>query len=155
AGQLAFGLTDTDDALGEIDAGMPVEIVYPDQADGELGTLFIPNTLSVIKGCPHPEAAHQLIDFLLSPDIETKLAEGASAQIPLNPKTHAKIEISHPKTGRPDGGVFPPRRERGAPRQKFPSRKIQRCGVERAWKKPHGASTKKKLQRPPIALARL
>jgi iron(III) transport system substrate-binding protein len=101
AGQLAFGLTDTDDALGEIDAGMPVEIVYPDQAPGEIGTLFIPNTLAVIKGCPHPDAAHQLIDFLLSPDIETKLAEGASAQIPLNPHVEAKLRISTPQTVRP------------------------------------------------------
>ncbi len=32
AGQLAFGMTDTDDAMVEIEQGMPVEIIYPDQA---------------------------------------------------------------------------------------------------------------------------
>ncbi len=31
SGQIAFGLTDTDDAMGEIDAGSPVAIVYPDR----------------------------------------------------------------------------------------------------------------------------
>src|SRR5207248_4016558 len=31
SGQAAFGLTDTDDAMGEIDAGNPVAIVYPDR----------------------------------------------------------------------------------------------------------------------------
>src|SRR4051812_28256729 len=42
-GSLAFGLTDTDDAVGQIKAGFPVAIVYPDQGTDQLGTLFIPN----------------------------------------------------------------------------------------------------------------
>ena len=64
AGTLAFGLTDTDDALVEIEKGMPVAIVYPDQGEGELGTLFIPNTLALIKGSPHPKEAEKLVDYL-------------------------------------------------------------------------------------------
>ncbi len=32
AGQVAWGLTDTDDAIIEKDNGMPVAIVFPDQA---------------------------------------------------------------------------------------------------------------------------
>jgi iron(III) transport system substrate-binding protein len=98
AGQLAFGLTDTDDAMGEIDQGMPVEIVYPDQGAGEVGTLFIPNTVAIIKGGPHPEAARKLVDYLLTPAVETKLAEGASVQIPLNPRVHAKLRVETPET---------------------------------------------------------
>ena len=54
---MAFGLTDTDDAMGEVDAGSPVAIVYPDREPGQLGTLFIPNTLAMIKGAPHPDTA--------------------------------------------------------------------------------------------------
>ena len=50
SGQLAFGLTDTDDAIIEVEKGMPVTIVYTDTKKGELGTLFIPNTLAIIKG---------------------------------------------------------------------------------------------------------
>jgi iron(III) transport system substrate-binding protein len=101
AGQLAFGLTDTDDALGELEAGRPVAIVYPDQADGELGTLFIPNTLAIVKGGPHAAAARQLVDFLLRPEIERQLAEGPSGQIPLNPEVEAKLRVETPQTVRP------------------------------------------------------
>jgi iron(III) transport system substrate-binding protein len=83
-GQIAFGLTDTDDAIVEIENGMPVEIVYPDQGEGELGTLFIPNTLAIIKDAPHREGAERLLDYLLSPEIERRLAAGESAQFPLH-----------------------------------------------------------------------
>src|SRR5207253_989125 len=65
SGQIAFGLTDTDDAVGEQAAGSPVAIVYPDREPGQLGTLFIPNTLAVVKGAPHPHAAEALADYLL------------------------------------------------------------------------------------------
>lgn len=96
-GQLAFGLTDTDDALIELEAGMPVTIVYPDQAEGELGTLFIPNTLALIEGSPHPEAAEQLLSFLLSADVERRLAEGPSGQIPLRDGVPASDRVKTPE----------------------------------------------------------
>ena len=85
SGALAFGLTDTDDAIIERDHGSPVAIVFPDQAEDQLGTLFIPNTLAVIKDCPNPERARQLVDFLLVPGVEERLAKGESAQFPVNP----------------------------------------------------------------------
>jgi iron(III) transport system substrate-binding protein len=84
AGRLAFGLTDTDDAIIEKEAGKPVEIVFPDGAEGEMGTLLLPNTLALIKGCPHPDAGAKLIDYLLSAEVEARLAVGPSAQIPLH-----------------------------------------------------------------------
>jgi iron(III) transport system substrate-binding protein len=121
AGALAFGLTDTDDALIEREAGKPVAIVFPDgaapatlaasrpAADGAdagarvlsrtatpasartsgMGPLLLPNTLAVVKGAPHPDAAAKLIDFLLSPEVEARLAIGPSAQIPLNSRCTA------------------------------------------------------------------
>lgn len=85
SGRLAFGLTDTDDALAMIDRGYPVAIVYPDRGKDELGTLFIPCTLAILKGCPHPAAARRLIDYLLGPTVEARLARGPSGQIPLSP----------------------------------------------------------------------
>lgn len=97
-GALAFGLTDTDDAMVEIDAGAPVAIVYPDQREDELGTLFIPNTLAVIKGCAHPENAKQLMAHLLQPEVEALLVRGPSAQIPLHPESTAKSRVETPKT---------------------------------------------------------
>jgi iron(III) transport system substrate-binding protein len=98
AGQAAFGLTDTDDALVEIERGKPVAIIYPDQGPDQMGTLFIPNTLAVVKGCPHPAEARRLVDYLLRPEIEKRLAEGPSGQIPLNPAVDAELRIETPQS---------------------------------------------------------
>ncbi len=99
-GELAFGLTDTDDAIIERDGGRPVEIVYPDQEEGGLGALFIPNTLALIKGGPNSQAAQQLVDFLLSPEVEAKLAAGRSAQFPLNPAVAVPSRAGAPQPPR-------------------------------------------------------
>jgi iron(III) transport system substrate-binding protein len=94
-GEYPCGLTDTDDAMAEIKAGRPVEVVYLDtEAHPEfprLGTLYIPNTLALIRGAPNPDGGRKLIDYLLSPEMEQALAESASAQIPLNPQVQAKL----------------------------------------------------------------
>jgi iron(III) transport system substrate-binding protein len=98
SGEIAIGLTDTDDAMGEIDAGSPVSIVYPDREPGGVGTLFIPNTLAIIKGAAHRKEAEALADHLLSPEIEGALAQGPSAQIPLLKNTNVKARVETPKT---------------------------------------------------------
>jgi len=100
-GQLAFGLTDTDDAIIEQEQGFPVEIVYPDQQPDGMGTLFIPNTVALIRGAPHEAAARQLLDYLLSPEVESRLAEGPSAQVPLNPRVSVRPRVETPHTVRP------------------------------------------------------
>jgi iron(III) transport system substrate-binding protein len=97
AGRLAFGMTDTDDAIIEVESGKPVKIVYPDAKPDQMGVLFIPNTLSLIKDCPHPEAGKKLIEYLLSPEVEEALAKCPSAQIPLNPKVTVKTRVKTPK----------------------------------------------------------
>jgi iron(III) transport system substrate-binding protein len=98
AGNFAFGLTDTDDAIIEVEKGSPVTIVYPDRGEDELGTLFIPNTLAIIKGCPNLKEAQRLVDYLLSPAVEEALSKGASAQIPLNDQVELKPRVETPKT---------------------------------------------------------
>lgn len=97
AGQISFGLTDTDDAIIEVEKGMPVSIVYPDQGAGEIGTLFIPNAISLIKDSPHGEAAEKLLNYLLSPAVERRLADGPSAQIPLGKGVAASDRVKTPK----------------------------------------------------------
>ncbi len=96
-GKLAFGLTDTDDAIIEVEAGRPVKIVYPDGAADQMGVLFIPNTLAMVKGGPNPEAAKKLIEYLLSPEVEIALARAKSAQIPLNPQVNERVRVKTPK----------------------------------------------------------
>jgi iron(III) transport system substrate-binding protein len=92
-GKTPFGITDTDDAFAEVDAGNPVAVVFPDmlleqvKSEGlpQGATLFIPNTVALVKGCPNPDGGKKLIDYLLKPEVEAKLAKSASRQIPLNP----------------------------------------------------------------------
>lgn len=80
-GTAAVGFTDTDDAQVALAKGQPVRVVYPDQ-DG-LGTLIIPNTVALVKGGPNPGEGKKLIDFLLSERVESLLAFGEAAQVPL------------------------------------------------------------------------
>lgn len=98
SGQVAFGLTDTDDAIIEVERGQSVAIVYPDRNPDQIGTLFIPNTLCIIKGCPHPENARKLVDYLLTPAVEIRLAKAESAQIPLNTKVDVELRVETPRT---------------------------------------------------------
>jgi iron(III) transport system substrate-binding protein len=96
-GKIDVGLTDTDDALGLLDKGYPLRMVYLDQPTQ--GTLFLPNTLALIKNAPHAENGKKLIDFLLSPEIESRLAAGPSGQIPLNPEVNVeRLRIATPAT---------------------------------------------------------
>jgi len=79
-GEVAFGLADTDDAQEALADHAPIEVVFPDQ-DG-IGTLVMPTTVSLMRGCPHPDAGKKLIDYLLLPEVERRLAE-AAAHVPL------------------------------------------------------------------------
>ncbi len=91
-GRYAWGLTDTDDAIIEIEAGHPVAIVFPDQGDDRDGALLIPNTICIVKG-PHRDHARRLIDYLLQPAVEQQLARGASAQIALNRNSQQRSRV--------------------------------------------------------------
>jgi iron(III) transport system substrate-binding protein len=83
AGELYMGLTDTDDANDAIQGGKSVAMVYPDQREGGIGTLLLPNSVMLIKGAPHQENAKKLIDYLLSSTTEEKLSRSKAVQIPL------------------------------------------------------------------------
>ena len=88
-GNYAWGYTDTDDANVSRIKGHTTAIIVPDQGEGEMGTLLIPNSVAVIKDARNLENAKKLIDYLLSPEIEARLAKGRSAQIPLHPGVEA------------------------------------------------------------------
>ena len=98
SGEIAIGWTDTDDAMLEVASGAPVAIIYPDRAENGLGTLFIPNTLALIKNAPHRLQAEALASYILSPEVEIALAKGPSAQIPLNPRVTESPRVETPKT---------------------------------------------------------
>ena len=66
-----------------IEAKQPVAMVLPDR-DG-IGVPVMPNMVSLVAGAPHPDEGKRLIDYLLSPEVERKLAESDAVQIPLAP----------------------------------------------------------------------
>jgi iron(III) transport system substrate-binding protein len=82
-GQLAYGLTDTDDACGAIENGKNVTIIIPDQAEREMGTLVIPNTVALIAGAPHPAEAKIFMDYLLDRKRESAMVASGWIQIPV------------------------------------------------------------------------
>jgi iron(III) transport system substrate-binding protein len=123
-GQYAVGLTDTDDACAELADGKPVTIIYPDgdAAPGsKRGVLFIPNTVAMIKSCPHPAEAQRLIDFLLSPHVEKALALSESRQVPLNPEVKLELPkyLQSPQTVTPLPVDFAQAAEEWTPAQMF------------------------------------
>jgi len=83
AGNLAWAFADSDDANVALEQKKPVAVVYPDQAG--LGTLVMPNVVALVRGAPHPDTAKKLVDYLLSPRVEARLAAGPAAQMPLHP----------------------------------------------------------------------
>ncbi|MDN2481506.1 extracellular solute-binding protein [Vibrio agarivorans] len=80
-GVVPIAFTDTDDANVAIQQGKPVDTLYFDKEG--IGTLLIPNTVSLVKNSPNSVAGKHLIDYLLSAKTEEMLAYGESAQMPL------------------------------------------------------------------------
>lgn len=82
-GELPWAFTDTDDYHVAKANGHPVACVFPDQQDGGIGTMLIPNSVALVKGGPDPEGGKRLIDKILSRQTEAMLAAAEGAQIPL------------------------------------------------------------------------
>lgn len=78
-GEAWVGLTDSDDIAAGQSEGFPITAL-PMTAE----TLLIPNTVAVVRGAPHPEAAQRLFDHLQRRDVVKRLVaakalEGAVA----------------------------------------------------------------------------
>lgn len=82
-GQLAWAFTDTDDYHVAKGKGHDVACVFPDQQEGGLGTMLIPNAVGLVAGGPDQEGGKRLIDRIVSRETEALLAAADSAQIPL------------------------------------------------------------------------
>jgi iron(III) transport system substrate-binding protein len=70
-GTLWAGITDNDDAAATIREGGKLVKQLPDQET--FGTLAIPTTVGFVTGASNETEAKQLIDFLLSKEVEQKL----------------------------------------------------------------------------------
>jgi iron(III) transport system substrate-binding protein len=69
-GEAWFGFTDSDDIAGAQREGFPVAPLPVTEE-----TLFVPNTVGVIRNGPHPEAAQLLFEFLSDPKVSQMLVE--------------------------------------------------------------------------------
>jgi iron(III) transport system substrate-binding protein len=100
-GEVKVGLTDTDDVNVALEDGQPIGMVLPDKSG--LGVPVMPNMVSLIANAPHSEEARRLIDYLLSADVESQLAQSEAVQIPLHtgvpgPRNMPAIETFKPMT---------------------------------------------------------
>jgi iron(III) transport system substrate-binding protein len=88
-GELAYGLTDTDDACMALIENPRLILIIPDQKGGEMGTLVIPNTVSLINGGKHRKEAERLAEYLVSAETERGFIDNGWVQLSLNPGVHS------------------------------------------------------------------
>jgi iron(III) transport system substrate-binding protein len=89
-GQADICFTDTDDVYAAQRNGWPVSMNYLDQ--GGDGVLAIPNTAALIKGGGNREEAEQLMEFLLSEQLEKMLLSSDSHNCPIRPGLAEQFE---------------------------------------------------------------
>ena len=67
-GEAIIGLTDSDDIAAGQQEGLPVAPLPMTEE-----TLLVPNTIAVVRGAPHPEAAQRLSEFLQRREVVQQL----------------------------------------------------------------------------------
>lgn len=98
-GAADFVATDTDDVIVAQERGDSVAMIYPDldAPDGAhpvAGTLWIPNSVALVAGARHPEAARRLIDYLASAEIEEKLYKSSSRNVPVRRAVRRQLGVA-------------------------------------------------------------
>lgn len=88
-GEAWIGLADSDDIADAQQEGAPI-LALPVTPE----TLFLPNTVGVVKNCPHPEAAQKLFDFLRDKKTSQRLVDAHALE-------GATLEPSVAATGLP------------------------------------------------------
>lgn len=87
SGEAEVGLTDTDDVFAARDRGLAVAMVMPRHDPDEIvpggGTLVVPNTVALVRGGPNRELAIELLEHLLSAEVELALLRSPSRNVPL------------------------------------------------------------------------
>jgi iron(III) transport system substrate-binding protein len=74
-GEAWVGLSDSDDIAAGRQEGLPV-VEQPLTAD----MLLIPNTVAVVQGAPHSEAAQKLFEYLQRPTVATQLISATALE---------------------------------------------------------------------------
>jgi iron(III) transport system substrate-binding protein len=119
-GAAHIGLTDSDDVFSGQRQGWPVAMMLEPFPAHPVGTPFtlppspdldprgpasLPNTAGVIAGSRSPDAAGELIEHLLSPEVQRLMAASDSRNIPVDPALRAELASWAPV---PEPGVLRP-----------------------------------------------
>jgi len=94
AGRAALACTDTDDVWLAQRGGASLDLRYLDMGDG--GTLLIPCSVAMIQGPGSPQAARELIDFLVSVEVERMLAQSDSRNVPVREALRVELGMDWP-----------------------------------------------------------
>lgn len=81
AGQADWCWTDTDDVWAAQRNGARLGMAYPKLSEG--GPIWIPCSVSLIRGAPHKTEARRLVDYLVSAAVEEALARSDSHNVPV------------------------------------------------------------------------
>lgn len=100
AGRAGLGATDTDDVWVAQRSGASLDLAYPNMGDG--GTLLIPCSVAIIKGSTNMQATRNLVDFLVSAEVERMLAESDSRNIPVRDSLRTELGIEWPPESKVD-----------------------------------------------------
>jgi iron(III) transport system substrate-binding protein len=86
-GEAAIGLTDSDDIAAGLKQGRPIRALPLED-----NSLFIPNTVAIIRGSPHPAEAQRLYEYLQSEPVRKALI--AASALEGDQPTHVGMKIN-------------------------------------------------------------
>lgn len=95
SGQADWCWTDTDDVWVVQRRSENIDLVYP-RIDADGPTLWIPNSLALVRGGPNAATARRLYDFLASAAVERELARSDSRNVPVRAALREELAISEP-----------------------------------------------------------
>jgi ABC-type Fe3+ transport system substrate-binding protein len=90
SGQVGLGIVIDFFAFSSKASGFPVDFVYPPV------TTLVPANIAIVKNAPHPKAAAQFIEYLLSAEGQEVLLDPKIMRLPVNPATYAKAPAGFP-----------------------------------------------------------
>ncbi len=92
-GRVAYAMTDSDDVWSARRTGASLDLRYLDMGNG---ILLIPCSVAIIKGGPNTDRARELVDYLVSADVERLLAKSTSRNVPVRAVLRDELGIHWP-----------------------------------------------------------
>ena len=106
-GEAWIGMADSDDVAAGQEEGLPLAPLPMSEE-----TLLIPNTVAVVRGAPHPEAAQRLFDYLQRRDVVQRTGRrsctgGLFGQRGLDSDAQGELGCLAARSGQHDGPAEP------------------------------------------------